>query len=79
VARSNTREFEQLRKKLGRNIKKAREKAGLTQEKMAEEPDSIQVRAYQYIEAGEQNVTFDRLARIAKKIGCPIQTFFKGI
>jgi transcriptional regulator with XRE-family HTH domain len=79
VAKKNPGEFEHLRKRLGKNIQKARKKAGLTQEQMADEPDPIQIRAYQYIEAGEQNITFDRLARLARKFGCSIESLFKGI
>lgn len=72
-------EFYQLKQKLGKNIQKARKAAGLTQEDMADDPYPIQLRAYQYIEAGQQNVTIDRLAQLSRKLGCPMRDFFKGI
>jgi len=79
MPRKSPNEFDLLRKKLGKNIKKARESAKFTQMQMADEPYPIQLRDYQHIEAGEQNVTFDRLARLAKKLDCSMSTFFKGI
>lgn len=79
MRKRDPKEFLQLRKRLGKNIKNARKDAGLTQDKMADEPYPIQLRDYQHIEAGEQNITFDRLARLSKKLNCSMATFFKDL
>lgn len=50
---------------IGRNIKKAREKAGLTQEQLAEKV-GIHVNYYAQIERGEKTPAFKRLEKIYK-------------
>ncbi len=56
---------ETTRKKLGEKIRKAREKARLTQAEVAEKAD-INVSYYAQIERGEVNLSIDKLQGIAK-------------
>ncbi|WP_438483176.1 helix-turn-helix domain-containing protein [Oleiharenicola lentus] len=59
-----------LLKKLGANIRAAREKAGLTQEELAELAD-IHPRALQKIEGAGTNLQSLTLIRIQAALGCP--------
>jgi len=53
--------------RIGKNVKKIREKKGLTQEKLAFEANLN--RAYiGYIERGERNPSTDTLAKLAKAL-----------
>ena len=56
---------ETTRKKWGEKIRKAREKARLTQADVAEKAD-INVSYYAQIERGEVNLSIDKLQGIAK-------------
>jgi transcriptional regulator with XRE-family HTH domain len=60
-----TKDKKQLRKELGEKIRKAREKAGLTQQQVADQA-SINVSYYAEIERGEVNPSVDKLHDIAK-------------
>lgn len=65
------RQSEAHRKSLGMAIRQRRRTAGLSQEKFAERVDCH--RNYVgLVERGEQNVTIDMLARIAKALRCSI-------
>jgi len=52
---------------LGKNIKKARKKANLTQAQVAEKAD-IHVNYFAQIERGEVNPTYEVLEKIAKAL-----------
>lgn len=52
-------------KKLGKNLKKAREKAGLTQQEVADQV-GIHVNYYARIERGEEVAALETLRAIAK-------------
>ncbi len=54
-----------IREKLGNKLKKAREKANLTQADVASKSD-IHVNYYARIERGEENPSFEILHRIVK-------------
>ena len=70
------REFQSLLKKLGKNIRKKRNEAGLTQEAMEDsEKFGIDVKYIQRIESG-RNVTLKTLHKISKRLGIPIQKLF---
>lgn len=56
---------EKIRIELGEKIRKAREKAGLTQLEAATQAE-INVSYYAQIERGEVNVSFDKLQSIIK-------------
>ena len=55
--------LETLQKKVGQNIKKFRQKKGWTQFDMTEFGFSL--RQYQYIEAGERNISLQTILRLA--------------
>jgi transcriptional regulator with XRE-family HTH domain len=59
---------EQLQK-FGRNVRKQRAAAGMTQERLAELAE-LNVRTIQKIEAGEVNILITTLARIADALKC---------
>jgi transcriptional regulator with XRE-family HTH domain len=52
---------------IGRNLKRLRKKAGLTQEAVAKDA-RIAVRHYQKLEAGELNVTVSTLVAVARAL-----------
>lgn len=56
---------EKVRIELGDKLRKAREKAGLTQADVADQAE-INVSYYAQIERGEVNVSFDKLQSIIK-------------
>lgn len=56
---------EKVRIELGDKLRKAREKAGLTQLEVADQAE-INVSYYAQIERGEVNVSFDKLQSIIK-------------
>lgn len=60
-----TKDKKQLRKELGEKIRKAREKAGLTQQQVADQA-GINVSYYAEIERGEVNPSIDKLHDIAR-------------
>lgn len=55
----------QLRKELGEKIRKAREKAGLTQQQVADQA-GLNVSYYAEIERGEVNPSIDKLHDITR-------------
>lgn len=63
-------EFSFVLIQIGNRIKEIRQKAGKTQDRMAEGPFPIDIRNYQRIEAGEQNITVETLFKLAKKLDC---------
>lgn len=56
--------LEQFQKRVGRNIKKFRNQKGWTQFDMTEFGFSL--RQFQYIEAGERNISLQTILRLAK-------------
>ncbi len=56
---------EKVRVELGDKLRKAREKAGMTQAEVADQAE-INVSYYAQIERGEVNVSFDKLQSIIK-------------
>ena len=59
------------RKQLGQVIRRRRDEMGVSQEGLAEIVGCH--RNYMgYLERGEQNVTIDMLARVAKALGCSV-------
>ncbi|MBU6402503.1 MAG: helix-turn-helix domain-containing protein [Verrucomicrobia bacterium] len=68
----------QHRRLLGRNIRAVRTRRGLSQEKLAEKADLHPVFVGR-IERGEETISFDRLARIAKALRVPVRDLVKGL
>jgi len=56
---------EQVYKGLGKKLKEAREKAGLTQLELAEKA-GINANYYAVVERGEKNISYEKLQRIMK-------------
>lgn len=56
---------EKILQDLGKKLKSAREKAGLTQAELAEKAD-INSNYYAVVERGESNLTYEKLQRILK-------------
>lgn len=52
-------------KELGRQLKEAREKAGLTQSELAEKA-GINANYYAVVERGEKNISYEKLQRVLK-------------
>ena len=71
-------EIGQIRKKLGANIRASREKAGLTQEMLAEKADLHPVYISQ-VENGYKAVSVEALWKIAKALRVPVSLLFRGI
>lgn len=65
------KESQQNRKKLGLAIRRRREKIEVSQEGLAE-IIGCHRNYVGYLERGEQNVTIDMLARVAKALGCTV-------
>ncbi len=65
----NTKDDEIARKKLGDDLREAREKLGLTQVQVAAKTKIINANYYSIIERGEGNLTFQKLYRIMKVLG----------
>jgi transcriptional regulator with XRE-family HTH domain len=61
----NIKKNEKVRIELGDKIRKAREKAGMTQAEVADQAE-INVSYYAQIERGEVNVSFDKLQSVIK-------------
>ncbi|MEI7792820.1 MAG: helix-turn-helix transcriptional regulator [Candidatus Berkelbacteria bacterium] len=61
----NIKKNENGRIELGEKIRKAREKAGMTQAEVANQAE-INVSYYAQIERGEVNVSFDKLQSVIK-------------
>ena len=65
------KDSQQNRKKLGLAIRRRREEIGVSQEGLAE-IIGCHRNYVGYLERGEQNVTIDMLARVAKALGCTV-------
>ena len=63
---------------VGATIREQRKRAGLTQEKLAEKADLHPVYVGD-VERGEENVSIDSLARIAKALKVALHDLFSGI
>lgn len=59
--------------RFGANVRRARTKCGMTQEKLAELAD-LNIRTVQKIEAGQTNILITTAARIQKALACNWQT-----
>jgi len=62
----------------GRNIARLRERANLTQEKVAEKLD-ISARHFQKLEAGTVSPTFGVLLRLRRALGCTWEELFESL
>ena len=63
---------------MGRNIRRLRMKAGMTQEQLAELAD-VDLRSLQRIEAGAWNMTVDYLDRFRRALGCTWRQMVTGM
>lgn len=63
---------------LGQNIRHYRQRAALSQEKLAEKAELSTV-FINRIEAGKENISVDALQRIAKSLGTSLCDLFEGI
>jgi transcriptional regulator with XRE-family HTH domain len=70
--------IEEVLKKIGANVKKARLKMGLTQEALGEKC-GLDSRHIGFIERGEINSTVKTFCKISKGLGCSIQTLFRSV
>ena len=68
-------EFRRLAKRLAIVLRRRREQLGLTQEDVAAE-SGMATRRYQQIEAGEQNVTLETVARLLRVLRIPPKGLF---
>ena len=66
------------RKFIGEAIRLHRQKAGLTQEKLAECAD-LNSKYLGEIERGEKIISIEALLRIAKSVKVPIRAFFRDV
>jgi transcriptional regulator with XRE-family HTH domain len=71
-------EIGKVRKNLGGNIRSFRNKAGLTQEKLAEKADLHPVYISQ-VESGSKAVSVEALWKISKALRVPMSHLFRGI
>jgi DNA-binding XRE family transcriptional regulator len=62
-------------KKLGKRIQKARKKAGLTQEKLAEKV-KLSTKFIQFIESGNRAPSLKTVYRIARALDVKVQDLF---
>ena len=69
VRARNDRKKPALLKRLGSNLRLARERLGLTQERLAERVD-LAPRTVQKIEAGQLNILVTTLARLSEALEC---------
>jgi transcriptional regulator with XRE-family HTH domain len=65
-------------KQLGGNVRRERVAKRMSQQALAETAD-LDIRSVQRIEAGEINVLFFTMTRIAKSLGCPLESFIPKI
>lgn len=68
---SNTREL------LGKNIKRIRDDAGLTQEALAEKA-GLSIKMIQKIEYGQTSPTPETLDKVSAALSVPVEMFFEG-
>jgi transcriptional regulator with XRE-family HTH domain len=64
--------------KLGENIKKHREKSGISQMKFAELM-GLHLNSISLMERGKTNIPVLQLLKIAKILNCKVTTLFKGL
>ncbi len=64
--------------KFGKNIKKIREKHGISPEKVARE-SGLSGRVICSVEEGKRNITIHKIVRIQKALGCNVDHLFEGI
>lgn len=67
---SVTSEISQQLCRFGRNLRRERVAAGLTQERLSELAD-LNIRTLQRIEAGETNILVTTVQRLREAVGCP--------
>jgi transcriptional regulator with XRE-family HTH domain len=63
---------------LGRNLNRLRNRAGLTQERLAEKSD-LSLRYVQEIEAGEKSPSVESLSRLRRSLACTWNDLFRGV
>ena len=63
---------------LGQNIRHHRQRAALSQEKLAEKSELSTVFVNR-VEAGKENISVDALQRIAKSLGTSLGELFEGV
>ena len=63
---------------LSRNLRRLREQAGLTQEKLAEQAD-IAPRTLQFIEAAQYGASLAILIRLRRALDCGWETLLRGL
>ncbi len=68
---------DELNKKVGINLKKARKKAGLTQVDLANRMNMSPMMISRY-EVGLNSIPYKRIEKIAKILGKPVSYFFDG-
>lgn len=66
-----------LLKEMALRVRKARERAGLTQEETASASD-IDYKRYQRLEGGTVNATMRTLGRVAEALGTDVWTMLAG-
>ncbi len=69
---------EEALSKIGLNVKKARQKKGLTQEELGEK-SGLDSRHVGFIERGEINFTIKTICKIAKGLNCLVHSLFEKI
>jgi transcriptional regulator with XRE-family HTH domain len=62
-------ELKRLQKAFGANVRRERNRRGMTQERLAELAD-LSLRNIQRVEAGELNVLMTTVVRIRRALGC---------
>jgi transcriptional regulator with XRE-family HTH domain len=62
----------------GRNLKRAREQAALTQEALADKAD-VHRNAIAFLEAGKRDVKLSTVVKLAKALGIPPADLLKGL
>lgn len=66
-----------LAKRVGNNIKKYRQLAGLTQEEAAEKAQGMSLRYWQYLERGEKNFTLNTIAHVSRVLNVKMEELFR--
>jgi transcriptional regulator with XRE-family HTH domain len=62
---------------LGQNIRRRRQRAALSQEKLAEKAELSTV-FINRVEAGKENISVDALQRVAKSLQASLRDLFEG-
>jgi transcriptional regulator with XRE-family HTH domain len=71
-------EIKKVRQGLGANIRHLRQKAGLTQEELAEKADFHPVYISQ-IEGGHKALSVEAVWKFSKALRVPMSAFFRGL